>query len=934
MVVFSDFIGLGDILSNLLILMEEIKDKIEFVNCDECNGTGFSDKKKVCNNCHGQGLGAFFLGNFLYCKSSIDRESISSRAMRKRIISAIDVISYIFFVVGIGSIFFYLIKNDVVSNSRWTDVLQDKSIFILFFYFSCLSFSFLIYRNSQKRQEREKIKKLHESETFPDNWGDLRKYKRSVEVLSMCNENTFHLLECSYLLARRLKNKEIRALHVFSVFIEKSVEVKSLLFRLNVDLSAIKEKIDNQLSLLEKDLVSGENVEFGLSTKEVLIESFIDAYNNKQKDIKALNVFSFCFEKESIIKEILLDFKVNENKIKNTITWFRINDKQIENYKLYKKLAHYKPSSSMDRAYTAVATPFLNNFGYDLTLAAKWGRLDVCVGRDKEIRSIFEALEGGSAGALLTGPDGVGKRSVINGIAREMVMEEDIPMILKDKRLIELDVARLVSGASPTVAQERMLTIIDEINRAGNIVLFLENLENIVGIAAGGEESLELSEVLSGELDRGALLCFATVSESNYIKYIDNKAIGNVFARIKIGEPVGDQAMMMLESKIGYIEAKHGVFFSYNAVEAARDLSVKFIHDKYLPTKAVDILEKTAARLSSRKKGETVVCDRNDIALTINQMTDIPVQDLEEGEGEKLLNLEEEMHKYMIGQHEAVQMVADALRRSRAELRSGNRPIANFLFLGPTGVGKTELAKTITRVYFQKKDFMIRLDMSEYQHEDSVKKMIGDVDGVQGYLTESVRQKPFSLVLLDEFEKANPKIFNLFLQVMDDGRLTDGQGRTIDFTNSIIIATSNAGSDYVQEQVRNNVPMEQIKEVLINDHLSKVMRPELVNRFDGIIIFKPLTESDIEQIAGLMLKDIKSLLEEKGVGLEVSPSGLSVLAAAGYDPKFGARPLRRLIQEKVENEIAKKLLSGEIKRRDVVFIDDAAEIVVKKGMEL
>jgi len=630
----------------------------------------------------------------------------------------------------------------------------------------------------------------------------------------------------------------------------------------------------------------------------------------------------------------LLDFKVDDGKVANTIAWFRISERQVQNYRLYKKLARFKPSSSMDRAYTAVATPFLNNFGYDLTLAAKWGRLDICVAREKEIKNIFESLESGKTGILLTGPDGVGKRTIIEGLAREMVLEDNLPAFLKDKRLIELDVARLISGATPIIAQERMLTIIDEIHRAKNIVLFLENIENIVGIAAGEEESLELSEVLSGELERGSLFCCATATETNYLKYIEGKAIGNALTRIKVDEPSGDNAIMILESKIGYLEARHKIFFSYNAIEAARDLSSKFIHDRYLPTKAIEVLEKTATRLANESKGKRYICDRNDIAITINQMTDIPAQDLEEGESEQLLNLEEEIHRYMIDQEEAVKMVSDALRRARAELRSGKRPIANFLFLGPTGVGKTELAKTITRVYFKKKDFMIRLDMSEYQHEDSIKKMIGDVDGTQGYLTEAVRQKPFSLILLDEFEKANPKIFNLFLQVMDDGRLTDGQGRTVDFTNSIIIATSNAGSDYIQTEVRNGTPVEDLKETLINEHLSKIMRPELVNRFDGIIVFKPLSEEDTKQIARLMLNDIAEMLKEKGIGLEISDQGISILAAAGYDPKFGARPLRRLMQERVENEIAKKLLSGELKRRDIVSINDLAEIEVIKGKKL
>lgn len=916
--------------------MEEEKQAIQFISCPECNGRGRNDKNFSCKNCGGLGLVAFLDGELLYWGLNISRTSIALRKLKHRLDILSDVLAFFIFFGGFGSLLFWLWKNSegVITPSSlffW----QEKSPLILAFWISCLAAMFLIYKMDKRNRDEARIKqvKIIHSQNFPNNWEELRRFKKRVDVSIAYKEKTLTILEDAYLLALKLKHKEVGTLHLFSALL-KSVKVAVLFTRLNVGGKDLVEKINHQLAGISKDLKKESEMSFSNDLKEILISSFVEGYELKQKSVNALNILLPCLEKNLMLKEILLDLKVDDNKVKNTIAWFRISEKQVNNYRTYRKLARLKPSSTMDRAYTAVATPFLNNFGYDLTLAAKWGRLDVCIARDKEIKNIFEALESGKSGVLLTGPEGAGKRTVIEGIAREMVIEENIPNFLRDKRLIELDVARLVSGASPTVAQERMLTIIDEIHRAKNIVLFLENIENIMGIAAGGEESLELSEVLSGELERGSLFCFATVSETNYLKYIEGKAMGNAFVRIKIDEPVGDNAIMILESKVGYLEAKHNIFFSYSAVEAARDLSAKFIHDKYLPTKAIEVLEKTAARVANEQKGKKYICDKNDVAITINQITDIPTQDLAEDESAKLLNLEEELHKYMIGQEEAVSMVSDALRRSRAELSSGKRPIANFLFLGPTGVGKTELAKTITKVYFQRKDFMIRLDMSEYQQEDSVNKMIGDVDGTKGYLTEAVRQKPFSLILLDEFEKANPKILNLFLQVMDDGRLTDGQGRTVDFTNSIIIATSNAGSDYIQTEVKNGTPIEQIKEVLINEHLNKVMRPELVNRFDGIIVFTPLTQEDVAAIARLMLGDTERMLKAKGIGLETTEAGIQVLATGGYDPKFGARPLRRLIQDKIENEIAKKFLAGELKRRDVVYINDLAEIEVKKGQEL
>jgi ATP-dependent Clp protease ATP-binding subunit ClpA len=288
----------------------------------------------------------------------------------------------------------------------------------------------------------------------------------------------------------------------------------------------------------------------------------------------------------------------------------------------------------------------------------------------------------------------------------------------------------------------------------------------------------------------------------------------------------------------------------------------------------------------------------------------------------------------MIGQTEAVDMIAASLRRARTELREQKRPIASFLFLGPTGVGKTELAKTVAEVYFGDEDYMVRIDMSEYQRPESLEKMIGSPDGVLGYLTEAVRKAPFSLILLDELEKAHPDILNLFLQVMDDGRLTDGMGRTVSFTNCIIIATSNIGAVYIQDQIQAGASLDSIKQSLINDQLNKYLKPELINRFDGVVVFKPLGLEEVESITKLMLDKVRRLLEIKGVGLKYDEQGIKKIASLGFDPKFGARPLRRLIQEKIENEIANKVLSDGLKRRDTIIIDSEANIKIEKGREL
>jgi ATP-dependent Clp protease ATP-binding subunit ClpC len=322
------------------------------------------------------------------------------------------------------------------------------------------------------------------------------------------------------------------------------------------------------------------------------------------------------------------------------------------------------------------------------------------------------------------------------------------------------------------------------------------------------------------------------------------------------------------------------------------------------------------------------------VATALSEMTGIPVNKVSEDEGQKLLNLESSIAVRMVGQEEAVKAVSASLRRARADLKDSVRPIASFLFLGPTGVGKTELAKTVSQVYFGAEDYMVRLDMSEYQQPDSISKMIGDSTGALGYLTEAVRKKPFSLILLDEIEKAHPDILNLFLQLLDDGRLTDGQGRTISFSESIIIATSNIGSVFIQEEIKMGIDIHLIKQDLIDNQLNKYMRPELINRFDGIIVFKPLTEDNIFSIATLMLKKIKKNLAEKGIDFKADKDGVTILAKAGDDPKFGARPLRRLLQERVEDELANLFLAGKLKRRDIVIINNNGNIGVEKGRVL
>jgi ATP-dependent Clp protease ATP-binding subunit ClpA len=422
----------------------------------------------------------------------------------------------------------------------------------------------------------------------------------------------------------------------------------------------------------------------------------------------------------------------------------------------------------------------------------------------------------------------------------------------------------------------------------------------------------------------------ATASPENYRRYIEGSALAREFAKLEVLEPNGNKAIQMIESKVSWLEAQHKVYVTYEAIEAAVSMSERYMHESFLPAKAISLLEKAAVKVG----GESgAVLGVEAVAAELSRLTHIKVEKVVGNEGAELLNLESRLHERMVGQEEAVATVSQSLRRARAELRDGKRPIASFLFLGPTGVGKTELAKTLAAVYFGGEEYMIRLDMSEYQAGDALAKIIG-ADGQSGYLTEKVRSLPFTLVLLDELEKAHPEILNLFLQVLDDGRLTDGLGRTIDFTNTIIIATSNIGALYIQEEVKHQANLEVLKKNLIEQYLVQEMRPELVNRFDGIVVFKPLTMAEVAQIAKLILADLGRRLAEKGIALEATELGLQKLAELAYQPEFGARPLRRLIQDRIENEIANLILAGKLGRRDQVVINEGGGLEVVKARRI
>jgi ATP-dependent Clp protease ATP-binding subunit ClpC len=874
----------------------------------------------------GSGQGAWFLGRFLYWDKTIKKSIIALDRTKRQLDKVLGFFTWLIIFIGWGSFFAWIfINKDVWLQDPmsliffWAEADVLITVFLLSLWFDL----YLIYKLSRRRQGLERINYRFFSRAKKEN--------KRYNVATSLDKDAILVLEDAFLLASKI-GVQLDTIHFFRSALKDS-QMQSLLIRLDVDVERLVNMTDRQIVKLQE---VSKNIK-GVSSRleEAIILAFTKSFYEESKALNVLNIILYCLQKDEALTEILYELEVDSDKIFNTVAWFRVDQKLRERYLSYRQLSLFKPGSSMNRSYTAIATPTLDHFSHDLTLRAKFGHFDLCVGRRKEISAILESFIGGHHGVLLVGPTGVGKSTIIGGIA-QMMVEENVPKFMKDKRLVEIDVSRIVSGTSASGAQERLLACISEANRSGNIILYIDNIENLIGISAGGDESLDLSEVLAEAISRGNILCLASATSQNYSLHIENKALGTAMTTVGVDEPDKNMAIQILESKVGFFETKYDIYIVYSALEKAVELSMRYLRDKALPLKAIDLLEK-AAQVSIKNgvnNPEKPFCSQEDVAIAIEDLTGIPAGKVKEEESNILLNLEDEIHKRLVDQEEAVKAVSASLRRARASLKDSKRPIASFLFLGPTGVGKTELAKAVSQIYFGSEDYMIRVDMSEYQHEDSVTKMIGDVSGSLGYLTEAVRKKPFSLILLDEIEKAHPNILNLFLQMLDDGRLTDGQGRTISFSESIIIATSNIGAKFIQDSIKGKIDLPVIRQELIDKHLRERMRPELINRFDGIIVFKPLSERDIFKIATLMLKGIRNNLEEKGIGLKADKDGVMLLAREGYDPKFGARPMRRLLQEKVEDVIANKILASELKRRDQVLIDSKARILIEKAKEL
>jgi ATP-dependent Clp protease ATP-binding subunit ClpC len=791
--------------------------------------------------------------------------------------------------------------------------------------------------------------------------------ERAQKVLALAQEE-----------AIRLGHNNIGTEHILLGLIREGdgIAAKALI-ALNLDMEKIQKEVE---SLIGKGTEGSQNIHYTPRAKKVIELSMDEARKLGHTYVGTEHILlGLIREGEGVAARVLNNLGVSLNKARQQVLQLLGSNETTS-------------ANAQGGQNPSANTPTLDSLARDLTAVAREEGLDPVIGRSKEIERVIQVLSRRTKNnPVLIGEPGVGKTAVAEGLA-QLIVNNEIPETLRDKRVMTLDMGTVVAGTKYRGEfEDRLKKIMDEIRQAGNVILFIDELHTLIG-AGGAEGAIDASNILKPSLARGELQCIGATTLDEYRKYIEkDAALERRFQPITVDQPSIDEAILILEGLRDRYEAHHRVKITDEAIEQAVKLSDRYITDRFLPDKAIDLIDEAASKVRLKsytappnlkqmeQKLDTIKKEKDaavqsqefekaaslrdteqklreeldktknewkevqgqtdtevngeDIAQIVASWTGIPVFKLAEEETERLVKMEEILHKRVIGQEEAVKAVARAIRRARAGLKDPKRPIGSFVFLGPTGVGKTELARAVAESLFGDENATIRIDMSEYMEKHSTSRLVGSPPGYVGYeeggqLTEKVRRKPYSVVLLDEIEKAHPDVFNILLQVLEDGRLTDSKGRTVDFRNTVIIMTSNVGAEMIkkgsslgfqaatQEQDYRNM-----KDKVMGE-LKRTFRPEFLNRIDELIVFHSLEKEHIERIVSLMSDELEKRLKDQNIHLSLTEAALSFIAKEGFDPQYGARPLRRAIQRHVEDRLSEELLQGNLVKGDSVIIDE------------
>lgn len=788
--------------------------------------------------------------------------------------------------------------------------------------------------------------------------------ERAQKVLALSQEE-----------AIRLRHNNIGTEHILLGLVQEGEGIAAkALYGLGLSAEKIQSEVEN---LIGKGQDSGQTIHYTPRAKKVIELSMDEARKLGHSYVGTEHILlGLIREGEGVAARVLNNLGVSLNKARQQVLQL---------------LGSNETGNHQGGSPSNANTPTLDSLARDLTAIAREETLDPVIGRSKEIQRVIEVLSRRTKNnPVLIGEPGVGKTAIAEGLAQQIVNNE-VPETLRDKRVMTLDMGTVVAGTKYRGEfEDRLKKVMDEIRQAGNIILFIDELHTLIG-AGGAEGAIDASNILKPSLARGELQCIGATTLDEYRKYIEkDAALERRFQPIQVDEPTTEESILILKGLRDRYEAHHRVSITDEAIEAAVKLSDRYISDRFLPDKAIDLIDEAGSKVRLRsyttppslkeleakleeikKEKDAAVQSQEfekaaslrdseqrlrekleetkkswkekqgqensevtveDIANVVSSWTRIPVSKLAQTESERLLNLEELLHSRVIGQEEAVKAISKAVRRARAGLKDPKRPIGSFIFLGPTGVGKTELARALAEAMFGDEDAMIRIDMSEYMEKHSTSRLVGSPPGYVGFeeggqLTEKVRRKPYSVILLDEIEKAHPDVFNILLQVLEDGRLTDSKGRTVDFRNTVVIMTSNVGAEalkrnkFVGFNIQDNNQDYKDMKSKVMEELKRAFRPEFLNRVDETIVFHALEKDQLKQIVTLMAEELVKRLKEQKIELEISEAAKEKIAEKGYDPEYGARPLRRAIQKYIEDRLSEELLKGVILEGQHVMID-------------